>query len=118
MFRKLILFATTAAVLAAPAYAIDERRYTDLSKVNCDDSQTIADMEEAFLSMGNKVDGRNEMGPMEVLRSRTIQQTATELRCSVYVRFPNQTGTKARANGTFSLKLLGGGDYSLNFRMR
>lgn len=79
--------AAIAMLLVTPAQAeINIQRYVDLSGVNCEDSQTIADMEEIWLSMRASGGTAKTTDRATVLSSKLRNKGANKLSCSVTVR--------------------------------
>lgn len=103
--------AAIVMLLVTPAQAeINIQRYVDLSRVNCDDSQTIADMEEIWGSLRTSYGGMMTNDRATVLSSKLRNKGANKLSCSVTVRT-----NRGVDRGLFVLTVFSGGDWEVKF---
>ena len=103
--------AAIVMLLVTPAQAeINIQRYVDLSRVNCDDSQTIADMEEIWGSLRTSYGSMMTNDRATVLSSKLRNKGANKLSCSVTVRT-----NRGVDRGLFVLTVFSGGDWEVKF---
>lgn len=103
--------AAIVMLLVTPAQAeIDIQRYVDLSRVNCDDSQTIADMEEIWVSMRTSSGATMSNDRATVLTSKLRNKSANKLSCSVTVRT-----SRGIDRGLFVLTVFPDNDWEVKF---
>lgn len=103
--------AAIAMLLVTPAQAeINIQRYVDLSQVNCEDAQTIADMEEIWGSLRTSNGGAMSSDRATVLSSKLRNKGANKLSCSVTVRTSRGTD-----RGLFVLTVFPDNDWEVKF---
>lgn len=119
---RIFVTATLTAILisiltALPASAqINEKRYANLRKVQCEDTQTRADMAEIWKSMQDD-SGRSAtsvIGTVNVVSSRTLRKTPSKLVCQVVIEAVNR-GSKRRIRGIFALNVFPQGNWNVKF---
>ena len=111
MLRLAAGLAAITMLLVTPAQAeINIQRYVDLSQVNCEDAQTIADMEEIWGSMRSSNSGALNNDRATVLSSKSRSKSANKLSCSVTVRTSRGTD-----RGLFVLTVFSAGNWEVKF---
>lgn len=110
MLRLTTLFALVIAMSAPSAYAeVDTRRYNNLNSVQCEDEQTIADMQEIWKDMRTDGGGRASF-KIKILSSKTRGKTGRKLVCDVSVKINSK-----KMRGIFSLNFFSNGRWKVTF---